>query len=117
MVRTLRKLPVMTAHPNDTKVDEEEPPAPFILGQLGQWLQDGDIMYADRWKYANNAMVSLANIPGILRDCLVVNSEGLAHIGDNLHFSAEAARELGRRYAAAYHDIVVSRTRFTTPDM
>ena len=31
-----------------------------------------------------------------------VSAEGLVHNGDKVHFDADSARELGRRYAAAY---------------
>ena len=37
-----------------------------------------------------------------MKNVRYVSSEGLAHKGDSLHFSAAAARTLGRRYAEAY---------------
>jgi hypothetical protein len=39
-----------------------------------------------------------ASVPGVQ----FVSSQTLAHKGDVLHFDAAAARELGRRYAAAF---------------
>jgi hypothetical protein len=38
------------------------------------------------------------DMPGVT----YVSAEGLGDRGDKLHFSAESARELGRRYEAAY---------------
>ena len=38
------------------------------------------------------------DVPGVA----YVSAEGLEDRGDQLHFSAASARELGRRYAAAY---------------
>jgi len=31
-----------------------------------------------------------------------VNSDGLSHKGDQVHFDSKSYKELGRRYAAAY---------------
>lgn len=36
------------------------------------------------------------------KNCACVSSEGLRSRPDNLHFDAKSARELGRRYVAAY---------------
>jgi hypothetical protein len=41
-------------------------------------------------------------LPSRLPNVRYVSADGLAHKGDTLHFSAPAARELGRRYAEAY---------------
>jgi hypothetical protein len=38
-----------------------------------------------------------------------VSSDGLKDKGDNIHFSADAARELGKRYATAYLELTRQR--------
>jgi hypothetical protein len=72
------------------------PSLPFVIGQLGrfpgrQWTEP--VMQVD----AAHRRVA-TDVPNVA----YVSSEGLADNADNLHFSADAARELGRRYAAAY---------------
>ncbi|MDQ2640745.1 MAG: sialate O-acetylesterase [Pseudomonadota bacterium] len=70
--------------------------APFLIGGLGQWPERP---WDDAWKRVDQAHRDVAaSMPGVR----FVSSQGLAHKGDVLHFDASAARELGRRYAAAY---------------
>lgn len=69
---------------------------PFIIGQLGRfdgkpWTNGYQIVDAAHQRVA-------ADTPNVA----FVSSEGLHHKGDHLHFSADAARELGGRYARAY---------------
>lgn len=72
------------------------PDLPVIIGQLGQWPERP---WDDAWKQVDQAHRDVAaSVPNVR----YVSSEGLAHKGDVLHFDAAAARELGRRYAAAY---------------
>lgn len=69
---------------------------PVLLGQLGQWSERP---WDAAWKQVDQAHREVAgSVPGVK----FVSSQGLAHKGDVLHFDAAAARELGRRYAAAY---------------
>ena len=42
------------------------------------------------------------DLPGKVSRTAFVSSDGLKDKGDKTHFSAEAYREFGRRYAAAY---------------
>lgn len=72
------------------------PSLPIIIGQLGRfpgrpWT--APVVQVD----AAHRRVA-ADVPHVA----YVSSEGLADNADNLHFSADAARELGRRYAAAF---------------
>lgn len=72
------------------------PDLPVLIGQLGQWPEKP---WDDSWKMVDQAHRDIAaSVPGVR----FVSAEGLAHKGDVLHFNSAAARELGRRYAAAY---------------
>lgn len=78
------------------------PELPFLIGQLGrfpgrEW---------DRWyEQVDAAHRQVASgVPHVA----FVSSEGLGDKGDDLHFSAEAARELGRRYASAYLEVTTA---------
>ncbi len=46
------------------------------------------------------------NVPAQIERTRFVSSDGLTDIGDGTHFDARSARELGRRYADAYADIL-----------
>ena len=72
------------------------PDAPFLIGELGH--------FADKpWTPERAAVDSIHRLVArTTPHAAYVSSEGLAHRGDTLHFSAPAARELGRRYAAAF---------------
>lgn len=72
------------------------PSLPFIIGQLGRF--DGKPWTSGYQQVDAAHRRVAADTPGVA----FVSSAGLADKGDQLHFSADAARELGRRYAAAY---------------
>jgi hypothetical protein len=74
-----------------------DPELPFIVGQLGQFRE---------WT-PGRRMVDAAhrNAPNRTGHSRFVPSDGLTHKGDGTHFDAASARELGRRYAAAYIDM------------
>lgn len=76
--------------------DLDAPNVPFIVGQLGQFEERP---WSDQRKRVDQAHRSL---PTKVDHTAFVSSEGLGHKGDEVHFSAEACRELGRRYAEAY---------------
>lgn len=72
------------------------PSLPFLIGQLGRfegrpWTAPFVAVDAAHRRIA-------ADVPNVA----FVSSEGLQDNGDNLHFSAEAERAFGRRYADAY---------------
>ena len=71
---------------------------PVIVGQLGQfkkWSRERQLVNAAH-----------ENVPKQFENTRFVSSDGLKHMGDATHFDASSARELGRRYANAYADIV-----------
>jgi hypothetical protein len=77
----------------------EELPAehiPFIAGQLGQ--------FPDRPWDVFKRQVDLAHrhLPDKVARTAFVDSDGLSHKGDQVHFDAASYRHLGSRYAEAY---------------
>jgi hypothetical protein len=70
------------------------PQAPFVVGTLGDFF-----VSRNAWGAAINR--ALAQLPTEIAHSACVESAGLDHNGDELHFSAASARELGRRYAQA----------------
>ena len=69
---------------------------PFIVGQMGQFK---DRPWNEHRKRVNGAHAAL---PKKVAYTAFVSSDGLTHKGDKVHFSADAYRELGRRYAEAF---------------
>lgn len=71
---------------------------PFILGELGvHFLNvDGDQRFANAFAI-NRVIADVARSSGPRVG--IASARGLPHNGDRLHFSAEGARLLGKRYA------------------
>jgi len=65
---------------------------PFVAGELTPFKEESA---AATGKF--NEVVQ--GLSGQVKCYACVKSDGLGHKGDNLHYSSEAARELGRRYA------------------
>jgi hypothetical protein len=72
------------------------PNLPFIIGQLGRF--EGKPWSAGYQQVDAAHRRVAADVPRVA----FVSADGLKDKGDQLHFSADAARELGRRYAQAY---------------
>ncbi|MBC8357284.1 MAG: sialate O-acetylesterase [Planctomycetes bacterium] len=72
------------------------PAVPFIAGQMGQFEERP---WSDAKKLVDAAQQSL---PTKVASTAFVNSDRLAHKGDEVHFNTAGYRELGRRYAEAY---------------
>lgn len=74
----------------------DAPGVPFLVGQMGQ--------FEERPWDAPKRQVDAAHrsLPETIEQTAFVDSNGLSHNGDEVHFSTEAYRELGRRYANAY---------------
>lgn len=72
------------------------PHVPFIAGQMGQFTERP-------WSDAKQAVDAAHRaLPEKVEYTAFVDSDGLKHKGDQIHFDAESYRELGRRYAKAY---------------
>ena len=82
------------------------PRVPFIVGQLGQFPERP-------WNESMRQVDSAhRNLPDRVPMTAFVSSEGLKDNGDKTHFDAGSYREFGRRYAAAYRDLVETRLLF-----
>ncbi|HEX3730607.1 MAG TPA: sialate O-acetylesterase, partial [Opitutaceae bacterium] len=67
------------------------PAVPLIAGEIGRFVAGGESINRQ-----------LALLPSAVPHCRLVSSAGLTDKGDHLHFDSPSARELGRRYAAAF---------------
>lgn len=70
---------------------------PVIAGELGEFLKDRPGI--PHFPVINRA---LRDLEGRIPLYACVSAEGLADIGDHLHFNAASQRVFGERYAAAY---------------
>lgn len=84
---------------SDLRTDLGAGQSPFVAGKLGEFLatasKDGRPSF---WPVVNE---QLAALPKLSPRTAVVESTGLRHKGDGVHFDTGSLRELGRRYAAA----------------
>jgi hypothetical protein len=76
------------------RMELNAPEAPFIAAALGDFVVEGN-------PHARVVNEALRRIPQRVENTAYVDSSGLEHKGDSVHFSAESARELGRRYSKA----------------
>jgi hypothetical protein len=74
----------------------DAPDVPFIAGQMG--------IFEERPWNAARKQVDRAHreLPAKVDRTGFASADGLGHKGDEIHFSTEAARELGRRYYEAW---------------
>ncbi|TVQ02789.1 MAG: sialate O-acetylesterase [Planctomycetaceae bacterium] len=74
--------------------------APFLVGQLGQFPERP-------WNDSKNLVDrTLRELPQRVPKTAFVSSDDLTHGGDQVHFDADSYREFGRRYAAAYRELL-----------
>jgi pimeloyl-ACP methyl ester carboxylesterase len=76
------------------------PEVPFLAGQMG-------IFPESPWT-PDKSLVDQAhqNLEKTVKNAAFVSAEGLHHKGDKVHFDAESYRELGRRFAVRYLEMV-----------
>ncbi|WP_457426359.1 sialate O-acetylesterase [Roseateles sp. P5_E7] len=79
----------------DLRQDLGQPDLPIVVGEIGQFLSP------QRQPEAATVREALRHMPEALPRVGFADSAGLGHQGDELHFTADAARELGRRFARA----------------
>jgi hypothetical protein len=82
------------------RTELNSPDVPFIAGQLGRFADSPWNEFKTQVDHVHR------NLPRTVRRAAFVNSEGLNHKGDKVHFDAESYREFGRRYAQAYLAII-----------
>ena len=72
------------------------PELPFIIGQLGEFP-------GKEWSESHRTVdAAHRHLAATMPNVYFVSSEGLSDKGDKLHFSTEALRTLGQRYAERY---------------
>ncbi len=79
----------------DLRQDLGRPDLPIVIGQLGEFVAK------EKHPYVDVVRAAIARIPVSVPRTAFADSAGLGHKGDALHFDTAAARELGKRYAAA----------------
>jgi len=81
----------------DWRKDLGDSDVPFVAGKLGLYLakqnKEGKPSY---WPLVNE---QIASLPKLLPHCAIVESEGLKHKGDQVHFDTPSLHEFGKRYA------------------
>jgi hypothetical protein len=84
---------------SDLRADLGAGDVPFVAGKLGEYLaptsKDGKPSF---WPVVNE---QIASLPGLAPGTAVVESTGLKHKGDVVHFDTPSLREFGKRYAEA----------------
>lgn len=88
----------------DLRADLGRPDLPIVVGQLGEFL------LPDKQPEAPTVRAGLQGLPQALSRVGFADSAGLGHLGDDLHFSADANRELGRRFARAMQQLNAAAT-------
>jgi hypothetical protein len=68
---------------------------PFLCGQVNP-----------PYPYAETVRLAQASLPSTVRRTILIRTEGLEKNSDNLHYSTEGQIELGRRFAAAYLQLI-----------
>lgn len=79
----------------DLRQDLGTPNLPIVIGQLGGFLPP------DKYPYAEIVRTAIKRIPSEVLGIGYADSASLGDKGDQLHFSAEAQKEMGMRYAKA----------------
>lgn len=77
----------------DLRGDLGKPELPVVVGEIGGFLD------LKKNPYAETVRAALKRIPAEVPRTGFASSEGLGDKGDKLHFSADAAKTLGERYA------------------
>lgn len=73
--------------------------APFLVGQLG--------MFKKPWLEGRKAVDRAhRELPQQVPNAAFVSAEGLVDGGDDVHFDNKSQREFGKRYAAAYFQLI-----------
>lgn len=83
----------------DFRTDVGAPNLPIVVGQLGNFLE------TEKHPFVDTVRNSLKHITETVPHVGYADSEGLTDKGDKLHFTAEAQREFGTRYAKAMQNV------------
>ncbi|HQK41068.1 MAG TPA: sialate O-acetylesterase, partial [Flavobacterium alvei] len=69
-------------------------------------LLAGEVVHADQGGICASMNKIIATLPETIPNSHVISSSGCPDVADNLHFSAEGYRMLGKRYAAKMLEIM-----------
>jgi len=83
---------------DDLRRDLNAPDVPFVAGKLGEFSPDTRNNKPYHWRTVNE---QLASLPALVRRAAVVESKGLSHQGDTVHFDTPSLRAFGVTYADA----------------
>jgi hypothetical protein len=81
----------------DLRADLGAPNAPFVAGEIGEFLYDRG---PEHTPYARTVNEAITKLPEKTPAAGYVPSKGLKDKGDVLHFDSASQHEFGRRYAA-----------------
>lgn len=71
---------------------------PFVAGKIADF-------YIVKHPYAKVVNEAIDQLPNNLKNTAIVSSSDLKHKGDDTHFDAQSARELGKRFAVVFQKI------------
>ena len=83
----------------DLRQDLGLPDLPIVVGQLG------DFLTPEKYPYVEKVRGAIEHLPAVVPGVGYADSTGLGHKCDNLHFSADAEKELGARFAKAMREL------------
>ncbi|MEQ2006890.1 MAG: sialate O-acetylesterase [Limisphaerales bacterium] len=94
---------------NDLRADLGAGDVPFVAGKLGEFLKREDKGgKPSLWPKVNEQIDAL---PKSVSNAAVVESSGLKHKGDVVHFDTPSLREFGNRYAEAMKRLQAGKAR------
>lgn len=82
---------------HDFRTDVGQTNLPVVVGQIGEFLYERG---PDKTPFARTVNEALKQLPGMVPHTACVESHGLDHLGDKVHFNTESQHEMGRKYAA-----------------
>ncbi|MFU8849292.1 MAG: sialate O-acetylesterase, partial [Opitutales bacterium] len=81
--------------------DLGDPKLPFIACTIGSFIADGT--KAKRFPFSESINEILLSLPEKREHTACIDARDIkGHIGDHLHYNADAQIEIGRRFAKAY---------------
>lgn len=93
----------------DFRADLGADEVPFVAGRLGEFLKRADKDgKPSHWPLVNE---QIAALPKAVSNSASVDSTGLKHKGDAVHFDSPSLREFGQRYAEAMKRLQAGKAR------
>jgi hypothetical protein len=86
---------------SDLRADLSVPDLPVVVGQLGDFLA----LTPEKNPYFETVRAAIKHVSEVVPHVGYADSAGLDHKGDKLHFTADAEREMGARFAKAMHEL------------